>query len=240
MASMLENEDKLKGKLYDAILKEDVEKVKELCERFADHAMHRLTIHEDTVLHVATYSKQTGLVLRLLEALPHHHIHKITTSKNVSGNTVLHEVATLDDCSVEVATKILEKAPELLSMRNELGESVLFQSARYGKIKIFNFLADKISKYDEDTLKSLIQRNDKTTILHIAILAHQFGKSPRSCKVPAAGTKVEVYDCICISVIFFFPFFLLIWFVRGGTSVGFTYIIRFGSEYSKTVPTYSW
>ena len=172
---MLENEDKLKGKLYDAILKEDVEKVKELCERFADHAMHRLTIHEDTVLHVATYSKQTGLVLRLLEALPQHHIHKITTSKNVSGNTVLHEVATLDDCSVEVARKILEKASELLSMRNELGESVLFQSARYGKIKIFNFLADKISKYDEDTLKSLIQRNDRTTILHIAILARQFG-----------------------------------------------------------------
>ena len=175
MASMLENEDKLKGELYNAILKEDVEKVIELCERFADHAMHRLTIHEDTVLHVATYSKQTGLVLRLLEALPQHHIHKITTSKNVSGNTVLHEVATLDDCSVEVATKILEKAPELLSMRNELGESVLFQSARYGKIKIFNFLADKISKYDEDTLKSLIQRNDRTTILHIAILARQFG-----------------------------------------------------------------
>nr|POF03619.1 hypothetical protein CFP56_54269 [Quercus suber] len=176
MASMLENEDRLKGELYNAILKEDVEKVIELCERFADHAMHRLTIHEDTVLHVATYSKQTGLVLRLLEALPHHHIHKITTSKNVSGNTVLHEVATLDDCySVEVATKILEKAPGLLSMRNELGESVLFQSARYGKIKIFNFLEDKISEYDEDTLKSLIQRNDKTTILHIAILARQFG-----------------------------------------------------------------
>ena len=175
MASMLENEDKLKGKLYNAILKGDVEKVIELCERFADHAMQRLTIHEDTVLHVATYSKQTGLVLRLLEALPQHHIHKITTSKNVSGNTVLHEVATLDDCSVEVARKILEKASELLSMRNELGESVLFQSARYGKIKIFNFLADKISKYDEDTLKSLIQRNDRTTILHIAILARQFG-----------------------------------------------------------------
>ncbi|KAK7850410.1 hypothetical protein CFP56_001015 [Quercus suber] len=157
MASMLENEDRLKGELYNAILKEDVEKVIELCERFADHAMHRLTIHEDTVLHVATYSKQTGLVLRLLEALPHHHIHKITTSKNVSGNTVLHEVATLDDCySVEVATKILEKAPGLLSMRNELGESVLFQSARYGlALNIARRFRHIIGEEDQDEMTAL-------------------------------------------------------------------------------------
>uniref|UniRef100_A0A7N2LT09 Uncharacterized protein n=1 Tax=Quercus lobata TaxID=97700 RepID=A0A7N2LT09_QUELO len=74
MASMLGNEDKLKRELYNAILKEDVGKVIELCEGFDDHAMHGLTIHGDTVLHVATYSKQTGLVLRLLEALHHHHI----------------------------------------------------------------------------------------------------------------------------------------------------------------------
>ena len=120
-----------------------------ICERFADHATRRLTIHEDTVLHVATYSKQTDLVLGLLEALPHHHIHKMTTRKNVSGNTVLHEVATLDDGLVKLATKMLEKAEGLLSMHNELGERVLLQAARYGKINILNFLADKISEYDE-------------------------------------------------------------------------------------------
>ena len=145
IASPLKNDaakdDELNGELYNAILNEEVENVIKLCERFADHAMHRLNIHKDTVLHVATYSKQTDLVLGLLEAFPHHHIHKMTTSKNVSGNTVLHEVATLDDGFVEVATKMLENA-EGLSMRNELGERVLFQAARYGKINIFNFLAD--------------------------------------------------------------------------------------------------
>uniref|UniRef100_A0A7N2LRK5 Ankyrin repeat-containing protein n=1 Tax=Quercus lobata TaxID=97700 RepID=A0A7N2LRK5_QUELO len=145
IASPLKNDaakdDELNGELYNAILNEEVENVIKLCERFTDHAMHRLNIHKDTVLHVATYSKQTDLVLGLLEAFPHHHIHKMTTSKNVSGNTVLHEVATLDDGFVEVATKMLENA-EGLSMRNELGESVLFQAARYGKINIFNFLAD--------------------------------------------------------------------------------------------------
>ena len=77
-------DDELNGELYNAILNEEVENVIKLCERFADHATRRLTIHEDTVLHVATYSKQTDLVLGLLEALPHHHIHKMTTSKNVS------------------------------------------------------------------------------------------------------------------------------------------------------------
>ena len=84
MASTLENDaakdDELNGELYNAILNEEVENVIKLCERFADHAMHRLTIHKD--------------------------------------------------------------AEGLLSMRNELAERVLFQAARYGKINIFNFLAD--------------------------------------------------------------------------------------------------
>uniref|UniRef100_A0A7N2R5H1 Ankyrin repeat-containing protein n=1 Tax=Quercus lobata TaxID=97700 RepID=A0A7N2R5H1_QUELO len=174
MASMPENDDKLNGELYNALLKEEMENVIKLCERVPDHAMHVVTIHNDTVLHLATYSKQAELVLGLLQALPHHLIEKMTTCKNVTGNTVLHEAATLDDRSVEIATKMLEKAPELLNICNELGESVLFQAARYGKTQIFNFLADIFSKYDEAKQKLFSQRTDKTTMLHIAILARHF------------------------------------------------------------------
>ena len=70
------------------------------------------------------------------------------------------------------AREMLNRARGFLSMLNELGETVLFRAARYGKIQIFNFLANEITKeYDETTQQPFFQRNDKTTILHIAILA---------------------------------------------------------------------
>ena len=47
---------------------------------------------------------------------------------------------------------MLNRARGLLSMRNELGETAHFRAARYGKIQIFNFLANEITKeYDETT-----------------------------------------------------------------------------------------
>ncbi|XP_030968777.1 uncharacterized protein LOC115989250 isoform X3 [Quercus lobata] len=176
MASMPESDDKLNGELYNALLKEEMENVIKLCERVPDRAMHVVTIHKDTVLHLATYSKQAELVLGLMQALPDPLTEKMTC-KNDTGNTVLHEAATLDDdCSVQIAKKMLEKAPELLNICNELGESVLFQAARYGKTRIFDFLADKISEYDVAEQKQFSQRTDKTTMLHIAILARHFAR----------------------------------------------------------------
>ena len=60
MASTLENDaakdDELNGELYNAILNEEVENVTKLCERFADHAMHRLTIHKDTILSLSIHN----------------------------------------------------------------------------------------------------------------------------------------------------------------------------------------
>ncbi|XP_059438946.1 ankyrin repeat-containing protein ITN1-like [Corylus avellana] len=168
--------DQLNGELYKALLNEDEEKMMELCERIDDHAFHILTIHNDTVLHKATYSKQANLVLRLLEALPPHHLSKITC-QNDCGNTILHEAATLrhQENSVGVARRMLQKAPELLSIRNNLGETPLFRAARYGKTEIFDFLAEEISEYNEASQQPFIQRDDKTTILHIAILSQHFG-----------------------------------------------------------------
>ncbi|XP_059437036.1 uncharacterized protein LOC132170159 [Corylus avellana] len=165
----------LNGKLYKALLKEEADQVIQLCEGIEDHALHKLTVHNDTVLHKATYAKQGNLVLRLLDALPHHHLYKMTC-KNDIGNTILHEAATLDqENSVEVATKMLEKAPELLSVANNIGETALFRAARYGKTEIFDFLAEKISGDEEAKQQPFIQRTDKTTILQIAILAQHFG-----------------------------------------------------------------
>ena len=163
------------GKLYDALLKEDKEAVIKLCADMEDHALHILTIHEDTVLHKAAYSKQADLVLSLLKDLPPCHGNKLGR-KNRSGNTILHEAATLDQgSSVMVAEEMINRDQELLRMRNELGETPLFRAARYGKTEIFNFLADESLNYGEKEMQQFVQRNDKTTILHIAILSQHFG-----------------------------------------------------------------
>lgn len=163
----------LNAKLYDALGKVDATTVKQLCEDIDEHGLHILTINDDTVLQAATFAKMHDLVLGLLEDLPDHHFDKLTRQNHV-GNTILHEAA-ISNKSLELAKKMLQKAPGLLCMRNHLGESALFRTARYGKRKMFNFLAGKISGYDEENQKLFLRRTDKTTILHMAILAHQFG-----------------------------------------------------------------
>ncbi|KAG7963029.1 hypothetical protein I3843_09G097100 [Carya illinoinensis] len=95
------------------------------------------------------------------------------TRQNHIGNTILHE-AVVSNEQIEVAKKILEKAPGLLCMRNHLGETALFRSVRYGKEKIFQFLAVKISEYKEVNQQLFLKRTDKSTILHAAVLSDEF------------------------------------------------------------------
>ena len=102
-------------------------------------------IHDDTVLQVATYAKKPSLVLRPLQDLPDCHLDKLTC-QNHTGNTILHETAILNQ-SLEVAKRVLEKAPGLLYMHNNLGETTIFWTARYGKEDMFDFLANKICVY---------------------------------------------------------------------------------------------
>lgn len=56
-------------KLYHALMKQENNEVLRLWRGLESGPLHILTVHDDTVLHVAAYSKQTDLVLRLLEEL---------------------------------------------------------------------------------------------------------------------------------------------------------------------------
>ncbi|KAL5831146.1 hypothetical protein ACOSQ3_016572 [Xanthoceras sorbifolium] len=164
---------KINSELYDALMmREDEKKVIELCRKVPDHALHIFTIHDDTVLHMATHTKKSELVLKLLDELPDMYLDKMTR-QNQAGNTILHETATSNH-ALPVADKVLRKAPGLLGMRNNNGESALFRSARYGKAEIFSFLAGKISGYDQASKMSFLQRTDKTTVLHMSILAEHY------------------------------------------------------------------
>ncbi|XP_031285132.1 protein ACCELERATED CELL DEATH 6-like [Pistacia vera] len=173
IAGDVDEKHRVNSELYNALMiVEDEEKVIELCRKIPDHALHILTIHDDTVLHMATYSKKEHLVLRLLDELPEHYLDKMTRQNN-AGNTILHYTATSNH-ALRVADKVLKKAPGLLGMRNTNGETALFRAARYGKTDIFNFLAGKVSGYDQTSKHPFLQRTDKTNVLHISILSQHF------------------------------------------------------------------
>ena len=61
---------RLNALVYDALRREDEEKVIKLCEDFEEQGLHILTVHDDTVLQAVTYAMKPSLVLRLLQELP--------------------------------------------------------------------------------------------------------------------------------------------------------------------------
>ncbi|KAL6333854.1 hypothetical protein AAG906_031152 [Vitis piasezkii] len=169
--------DKLNRELYEALMKGDEKEVIQLCLSIPEGPVHIMTIHMDTVLHMATYSKQADLVLKLLENLPETHLNKLTL-QNDAGNTILHEAAT-SNSTTNAAREMLNKAPKLLSLSNFLGETPIFRAARYGKTRVFEFLATEVDKVcarmtEEHRIDAFFRRTDGTTILHISILAEHF------------------------------------------------------------------
>ncbi|KAL7213604.1 hypothetical protein ACSBR2_016184 [Camellia fascicularis] len=178
-----ENEEKnheLNRDLYSALMRGDENKVIEHCKKIRQGPLHILTIHNDTVLHMATYSKQKQLVLQLLQLLPDKDSNEDIMAENDIGNTILHEAATCNKI-VLAAKEMLRKNPELLRNKNKRGETALFRSARYGKMEMFKFLDDEVNRVCEnqriektERCREFYQRDDNTTILHISILTEHF------------------------------------------------------------------
>ncbi|XAR53818.1 hypothetical protein NMG60_11022507 [Bertholletia excelsa] len=173
----------LNSKLYKSLMDGDRQRVIDLCKQIPEGPLHNLTIHNDTVLHMTIYSKQKELVLDLLRELTEGHAQDMAI-KNDLGNTILHEAATSNRI-VPAAVEMLRKAPELLTMKNKRGETAIFRAARYGKKEMFDFLngeGKKVLPREEDTedevdvgkKNAYYVREDKTTILHIAVLSEHF------------------------------------------------------------------
>ncbi|KAK9065253.1 hypothetical protein SSX86_016636 [Deinandra increscens subsp. villosa] len=164
---------KINSKLYEALMTKDDEKVLDICAGLTKGPLHTVTIHEDTVIHIATYHKKTDLVLQLLNMVPHCDSHKLTW-QNSSGSTILHETGT-NNRMVDAAREMLRRAPMLLNMINKEGETALFYAARHGKTKPFKFLHDEVTRANQGPdLKIFLVRDDKSTILHLAILSKNY------------------------------------------------------------------
>lgn len=170
------NHRRTNADLYKALSEGDDDKVCEMCLELSDGPFHILTIHNDSVLHIASYFKRNQLVLRLINQIPQNQPDKFTL-KNEAGNTILHATAT-NNKTVEAAAEMLRRAPSLLTMTDKLGETALFRAARYGKTKIFYFLKDQVTrKFPVDAdLSAFLLRDNKASILHVAIHSENFRK----------------------------------------------------------------
>ncbi|GJR88038.1 ankyrin repeat-containing domain, PGG domain protein [Tanacetum coccineum] len=169
-----DDDDRTNGKLYEALSKGEDMEVYQMCRDFTNGPFHIVTIHNDTVLHMASFNKRNNLVVALLRSLNESHFDKLTWV-NSSGSTILHET-TANNGTVEAAREMLLRAPSLLTMTNKIGETPLFHAARYGKTKIFKVLCEEVEKAVRKgaDLMTFLLRNDKATILHVAILSQNF------------------------------------------------------------------
>ncbi|KAI3818889.1 hypothetical protein L1987_12710 [Smallanthus sonchifolius] len=171
---MDDSEDlKINSELYEALMKKDDVKVLDICANIPKGPLHTVTIHDDTVIHIAAYHKKNDLVLSLLNMVPSSDSHRLTW-QNSSGSTILHETGT-NNKTVGAAREMLRRAPMLLSVTNKERETALFYAARHGKTKIFRFLHGEVTRtYQGPDLKTFLVRDDKSTILHLAILSGNY------------------------------------------------------------------
>ena len=161
--------------LYKALMKKDYENVAKVCHKLPEGPLQRISLHNDTVLHVAAHAAQSDVVLDLLNMLPKDLNRPLADIKNNDGNTILHEAATSHGM-IDVTEELLRRDAGLLIACNNLGEKPIFCAARYGQTSMFDFLAWKmgLGQQNPEDCKAHLQRNDGTTVLHISIATECF------------------------------------------------------------------
>lgn len=75
---------KINSELYNALMiKQDEQKVIEFRRKVPDHALCVFTIQDDTVLHMATYTKKSDLAMKLLDEYPEQYLDKMTRNNKL-------------------------------------------------------------------------------------------------------------------------------------------------------------
>ncbi|KAM7262830.1 hypothetical protein ACFE04_000513 [Oxalis oulophora] len=158
--------------LYDNIMKGDVVAVNKFYNKIKQDPPRNLTVHKDTVLHMAIVMRHENVAKEILK----NHIRDQSTllQPNVFGDTILHEAAATP--MTGFVTELLSREPRLLSIPNINGEMPLFKAAYFGQTDMFKLLAEEVDKIGiTDNVKlHLTRESDKATILHITILAEFF------------------------------------------------------------------
>ncbi|CAK9151345.1 unnamed protein product [Ilex paraguariensis] len=165
--------------LYKAVMYKEHDRVLRHCKEIPEGPFRVLTIHDDTVLHMALYSLQVKLVTSLLDLLkefPQDQLEQKMLLQNNTGNTILHEAAICDEF-VPAAKEMLHKTPELLIKTNKFADTALFRAVRYGQVKMFQFLDKEVnkSKFIRAADRKSFYHSKRSNILHTAIITEQFG-----------------------------------------------------------------
>ncbi|XP_031268644.1 uncharacterized protein LOC116127112 [Pistacia vera] len=133
--------------LYQAILKGNLEYVKERCDEDKDALESRITVKLDTTLHVAVglgTCKANHIVKYLLDKMS---MHQLTSLKNKEGNTVLSIAAIVNNLE---ATDMIMKRDKYLCLiqdPNNLKRIPLIEAARHGQKKMINYLLQFSDNY---------------------------------------------------------------------------------------------
>ncbi|XP_062104497.1 uncharacterized protein LOC133815703 [Humulus lupulus] len=138
------------------------EEVLRIYEKSQEAQKAKITILEDTALHIAVSVGQTDTALELVGVSKD----GILEVENARGNTALHIAAALGN--LIVCTHMVMKNPKLVAIRNHNGETPIFLAALHGKKDTFLYL------YSKDKEESLVRRNNGDTILHAAITGEYF------------------------------------------------------------------
>lgn len=170
---------------YKKVLTNDVHGLKAIYSRNSDALLNPITARKDTIFHIAAYGGREEVLRVLLEMVPTSKKAEVLMVKNIYGNTILHEVATTTH--VKTARLLMEEVllvlpgndnrqrEEILGARNKLGETPLFRAAEHSCKTMVEYLATAIGQ--TGNLESHYRRNDRTSILHIAVIGQQFGNT---------------------------------------------------------------
>ncbi|RXH85868.1 hypothetical protein DVH24_016921 [Malus domestica] len=196
---------------YQCAMEDNWEGVREYFEENPEELLNQMTVGGDTAFHLAASLSSKSQGKRVLQVLIN--ILRNSTSyaessalrvPNNNGNNTLHEVSASGN--VEAANYLVSNfnmpVPEeiiistsarstdkendalpLLETRNHLGETPLFRAAALGHTDLVKFYAGKLLEDNRVNLWMHFHRNDKMSILHIAVIAQHFG-------LPADGGDV--------------------------------------------------
>ncbi|KAE7995336.1 hypothetical protein FH972_000145 [Carpinus fangiana] len=160
--------------LYESIVKGKTDDVIAQYENIPKPLRYPLTPRHDSILHVAIFMERESLASEILKKYGDPQAGGLLAEENIHGHTILHEVAGTNMTSL--AKDILRLDPNLLVKTNRRGETPIFRAAHFGKTEMFRLLANELERKFPNASDVLphLQRKDKTTILHTAVLAEFF------------------------------------------------------------------
>ncbi|KAK6937568.1 Ankyrin repeat [Dillenia turbinata] len=168
-----EKQLKVKKTLFKVLMKDDMKAVVDMYKNDKAVQKEKITRSGDTALHIAISNGEEDIVEQLVGAIGKGPEAVVTLKvANEQGNTAFHLAASVGNIRMcECIVKSNDDTTELLSARNEEGETPFFWAALHGKKEAFLFL-HKI--YGKDAGSKCYRRNNGDTILHCAIAGEYF------------------------------------------------------------------